>query len=197
MLEDFWMPRREGSTGTEIDTLPGGQNLGEMEDVEYFQKKLYRSLNVPFSRWNQPENGFNMGKAAEITRDELKFTKFIYRIRRRFGDIFHQILSKQLILKNIIRDEAEWEQIKNGIYYQFASDSYFTESKEQEILKERLDILNTMDNYVGTYFSKEYIRKHVLKQSDEEINRLNSEMKSDAPVQNDDDDDDSDSWNNN
>lgn len=177
MLEDFWMPRREGSTGTEIDTLPGGENLGEMEDVEYFQKKLYRSLNVPFSRWSQPENGFNMGKAAEITRDELKFTKFILRLRRRFANIFDQILGRQLILKNVVRNEDEWNTIKNNIYYEFASDSYFAESKENEILQDRLDLLNNINEYVGVYYSKNWVSRKILRQSDEEIKEMKAEIK--------------------
>jgi hypothetical protein len=180
MLEDFWMPRREGARGTEVDTLTSGSNLGEMTDVEYFQKKLWQALNVPLSRM-LPESGFNMGRAAEITRDEVKFYKFIDRLRNRFSILFLNLLKTQLLLKGIISEE-DWHIINQDVSFTFNRDSYFDELKEAEILKERMDILATVDPFVGRYFSEEYIRKYLLKQSDQEIIRMNIEMNNEAQI---------------
>ena len=176
MLEDFWLPRREGGRGTEISTLPGGQNLGELEDVKYFQKKLYRALNVPESRIEAAESSFNLGRSAEITRDEVKFQKFITRLRKRFSDMFNDLLKTQLVLKGIIQLE-EWEDIKEHIQYDFIADNYFSELKEKEILNERLALLQQMDPLAGRYFSLDYLRRQVLKQTDEEIKEIDAQMK--------------------
>jgi len=167
MLEDFWLPRREGGRGTEITTLPGGQNLGELTDVEYFQKKLYRSLNVPESRIAS-DGGFNLGRSSEILRDELKFSKFVGRLRKRFANLFGDMLRTQLILKNIITPE-DWDQINDHIQYDFLYDNQFAELKESEMLSERLGLVATMEPYIGKYFSVEYARKRVLRQTDQEI----------------------------
>ena len=167
MLEDFWLPRREGGRGTEITTLPGGQNLGELTDVEYFQKKLYRSLNVPESRIAN-DGGFNLGRSSEILRDELKFSKFVGRLRKRFANIFGDMLRTQLILKNIITPE-DWDQINDHIQYDFLYDNQFAELKESEMLNERLGLVATMEPYIGKYFSVEYVRKKILRQTDQEI----------------------------
>ena len=167
MLEDFWLPRREGGRGTEITTLPGGQNLGELTDVEYFQKKLYRSLNVPESRIAN-DGGFNLGRSSEILRDELKFSKFVGRLRKRFANLFGDMLRTQLILKNIITPE-DWDQINDHIQYDFLYDNQFAELKESEMLSERLGLVATMEPYIGKYFSVEYVRKRVLRQTDQEI----------------------------
>ena len=175
MLEDFWMPRREGGRGTEISTLDGGQNLGEMEDVEYFKKKLYRSLNIPATRL-EADNGFNMGRSAEITRDELKFFKFIERLRNKFAEVFLNALRVQLIVKGIITKD-DWNKIVQDIGFVWTQDSYFTELKENEVLKERLDALQTMDDYIGKYYSIEYIRKNVLRQTEEDIKTIDAQIK--------------------
>ena len=169
-------PRREGGRGTEISTLPGGQNLGELEDVKYFQKKLYRALNVPESRIEAAESSFNLGRSAEITRDEVKFQKFITRLRKRFSDMFNDLLKTQLVLKGIIQLE-EWEDIKEHIQYDFIADNYFSELKEKEILNERLALLQQMDPLAGRYFSLDYLRRQVLKQTDEEIKEIDAQMK--------------------
>jgi len=174
MLEDFWLPRREGGRGTEISTLPGGQNLGEIDDIKYFQNKLYRSLNVPVSRL-EAESSFSLGRSNEITRDELKFSKFVQRIRKRFTELFNDILKTQLVLKGIINEE-DWAYIKENIQYNYVQDGYFTELKNTEILKERLEILQTVESYVGSYFSKEWVRKNVLKMSDNEINVIDDQI---------------------
>jgi len=174
MLEDFWLPRKEGGRGTEIQTLPGGQNLGQIEDVDYFQRKLYQSLNVPMSRLEQ-SGGMNFGKSAEITRDELKFTKFIGKLRRRFSCTFDDILKTQLVLKGVIT-EADWEDIKEQLQYNFASDVYYTESKEQEILRSRVEVLNGVAPYMGTLFSKSYVQKKILKLTDDEIADIDEEI---------------------
>ena len=169
MLEDFWMPRREGGKGTEITTLPGGANLGQMDDVLYFQKKLYKSLNVPSSRLETDQNGFNMGRQAEITRDELKFFRFIERLRKKFSELFMELLKTQLILKGVITKD-DWEYLQNSIRFEYRKDSYFTEAKENEILTNRLNLVNSADPYLGKYFSKKYIQKSILRMSDDEIN---------------------------
>jgi len=174
MLEDFWLPRREGGKGTEITTLPAGQNLGEIDDVLYFQKKLFKSLNVPISRL-EADNGFSLGRASEITRDEVKFAKFVSRLRLRFSHLFDRLLETQLLLKGVCT-RSEWAQMKEEISYDFVSDAHFSELKDVEIMKERLGILEVIDPYVGKYFSKEYIRRKVLRQSEEEIKELDKEM---------------------
>ena len=174
MLEDFWLPRREGAKGTEVSTLAGGQNLGEITDVKYFQKKLFQSLNVPISRLDS-ENGFNMGKAAEITRDELKFTKFVQRLRKRFTQVFNDILKTQLVLKGIITIE-DWISIKEHIQYTYLKDGYFAELKNAEILKERIGLANEITPYVGKYYSVEFVRKNILQQSDEDIIEIDNQI---------------------
>ena len=179
MLEDFWLPRREGSSGTSIDTLPAGQNLGQIEDVEYFQKKLYQALNVPVSRLQQ-QAGLNFGRSAEINRDELKFTKFVSRLRRKFGVMFDDLLKTQLILKNIITEE-DWTDIKDDLLYKFAQDAYYTESKNQEILRSRVEVLNGMASYIGTLFSKSYVQREVLMLTDEEIEQIENDLKLEQP----------------
>jgi len=167
MLEDFWLPRREGGRGTEISTLPGGQNLGEITDIEYFKKKLYRSLNVPPSRMDG-EGGFNLGRSSEILRDELKFTKFVARLRKRFSYMFHDMLRTQLILKNIITPE-DWEIMSEHIQYDFLYDNHFSELKDTELLNERLNMVAAAEPYIGKYFSQDYVRRKILRQTDEEI----------------------------
>ena len=175
MLEDFWLPRREGGRGTEISTLPGGQNLGELEDVKYFQKKLYRALNVPESRL-ESDNSFNIGRSAEITRDEVKFQKFIVRLRKRFSDLFNDLLKTQLVLKGVITLE-DWDVMKEHIQYDYVADNYFSELKQQEILNERLALLQQMDPYAGKYFSLEYLRRQILRQTEAEFNEIDKQMK--------------------
>ena len=174
MLEDFWLPRREGGRGTEISTLPGGQNLGELEDVKYFQKKLYRALNVPESRL-ESESSFNIGRSAEITRDEVKFQKFIVRLRKKFTDLFNDILKTQLILKGVISLD-EWDEFKEHIQYNFIADNYFSEMKEKEVMNERMALLAQMDPFVGKYFSVEYMRRYILKQTDAEFGEIDEQM---------------------
>lgn len=174
MLEDFWMPRREGGRGTEIQTLDGGQNLGEMEDVLYLQKKLYRALNVPISRL-EAETGFNMGRSAEITRDEVKFYKFVERLRLRFTSLLLDLIKTQVILKGIMTED-EWNKIQQDVAFKFNKDSYFNELKENDILRDRLDMLNNLAGVVGRYYSEEYIRKNILKQTDEEIIEINAQI---------------------
>ena len=174
MLEDFWLPRREGGRGTEISTLPGGQNLGELEDVKYFQKKLYRALNVPESRL-ESESSFNIGRSAEITRDEVKFQKFIVRLRKKFTDLFNDILKTQLILKGVITID-EWDEFKEHIQYNFIADNYFSEMKEKEVMNERMALLAQMDPFVGKYFSVEYMRRYILKQTDAEFGEIDEQM---------------------
>ena len=175
MLEDFWLPRREGGRGTEITTLPGGQNLGELEDVKYFQKKLYKSLNVPNSRL-ETETTFNIGRAAEITRDEVKFQKFVARLRKRFSELFTDLLKTQLILKGILTLE-DWEDMKEHVQFDYIADNYFTELKEIEIRNERMNEVANMDPYVGKYFSADYIRRQVLKHTDVEIKEIDKQIK--------------------
>jgi len=167
MMEDFWLPRREGGRGTEISTLPGGQNLGELTDVEYFQKKLFRSLNVPESRMADNAS-FSLGRSSEVLRDELKFSKFVGRMRKRFSNLFHDILRTQLILKNIVTPE-EWEQMSDHIQYDYLYDNHFAELKEAELMQERLGLVATADPYIGKYYSVDYIRRKILRQTDQEI----------------------------
>ena len=174
MLEDFWLPRREGGRGTEITTLPGGQNLGELEDVKYFQKKLYRSLNVPESRL-ESDSSFNVGRSAEITRDEVKFQKFVVRLRKKFADVFNDLLRTQLILKGVFTPD-EWDDAKEHIQYDFIADNYFSELKEQEIMNARMALLQQMDPFVGRYFSLEYMRRQILKQPDNLFKEIDKEM---------------------
>jgi hypothetical protein len=175
MLEDFWLPRREGGRGTEISTLPGGQNLGEITDIEYFKKKLYRSLNVPPSRMDG-EGGFNLGRSSEILRDEVKFSKFVARLRKRFSYMFHDMLRTQLILKNIITPE-DWEIMSEHIQYDFLYDNHFAELKDAELLNERLNMVQIAEPYVGKYFSQDYLRRKILRQTDEEILEQDKIMK--------------------
>ena len=167
MLEDFWLPRREGGRGTEISTLPGGQNLGEITDIKYFQEKLYRSLNVPTTRIGG-EGGFNLGRSSEILRDELKFSKFVGRLRKRFSNMFNDMLKTQLILKNIITPE-DWEVMSDHIQYDFLYDNHFAELKEAELLTERLNMVATAEPYIGKYYSQDYVRRKILRQTDQEI----------------------------
>ena len=167
MMEDFWFPRREGGKGTQVDTLQGGQNLGEMEDVLYFEKKLYRALNVPLSRI-ETDTGFNMGRASEISRDELNFQKFIDRLRNKFNVMFLNALRVQLVLTGVIT-EKEWYSMVQDIRFEYVSDSYFTESKDYEILQERLNILSSINDSIGEYYSREWVRKNILRQTEKEI----------------------------
>jgi hypothetical protein len=176
MLEDFWLPRREGGKGTEITTLPGGQNLGEIEDILFFQKKLFKSLNVPMSRL-ETESGFNIGRATEISREEVKFQKFIDSLRRRFSYLLIESLRIQLILKNVTNEEDWDDSIKENISVTFARDNYFTELKEFEIFKERMDILGVVSSHVGKYYSEQWVRKNILRQTDEDIERMDMEIK--------------------
>ena len=174
MMEDFWLPRREGGRGTEITTLPGGQNLGELADIEYFQKKLYRALGVPESRI-AADGGFNLGRSSEILRDELKFAKFVGRLRKRFAQMFNDMLRTQLILKNIVTPE-DWEIMSDHIQYDFLYDNQFAELKESEMLQGRLGNLATIEPYIGKYFSTEYVRKKILRQTDAEINEIDMQI---------------------
>tara|TARA_B100001250_G_scaffold392232_1_gene393874 strand:- start:211 stop:1815 length:1605 start_codon:yes stop_codon:yes gene_type:complete len=174
LLEDFWLPRREGGRGTEIQTLPGGENLGQIDDIVYFQKRMYRALKVPINRI-EPEQQFSLGRSTEISRDELKFQKFIDRLRRKFADLFTGILKTQLILKGIITEE-DWDKIKNDIVVDFIRDNHFTELKDSELLRERVQTLDLLQNYVGEFFSKEWIFKNVLTLDDEEIKRMKKEI---------------------
>ncbi len=174
MLEDYWLPRREGGKGTEITSLPGGTNLGEIEDVLYFKKKLYESLNVPISRM-ESETQFNVGRASEITRDEVKFSKFIARLRNRFSELFNILLERQLLLKGVITKE-EWKELKANIHYDFLRDNHFTELKDAEILRDRISLLRDMDEFVGKYYSTEWVRKNVLHQTDEDIKEIDKQI---------------------
>lgn len=175
MLEDFWLPRREGGRGTEITTLPGGQNLGEMDDVDYFRRKLYKSLNVPTSRM-EAENQFNLGRASEITRDELKFNKFIQRLRNRFNTLFNDLLEIHLALMGVTT-RKEWQEIKQHVYYDYVEDNHFSELKQTEVLTERLRLLGDIDSYVGKYFSEAWVRKNVIRMTEEEIEQTDDEIK--------------------
>jgi len=178
MLEDFWLPRREGGRGTEITTLPGGQNLGELKDVEYFKKKLYNSLNLPPSRLTDDNKGFNLGKTTEVLRDELKFTKFIGRLRKRFSEMFQDMLKTQLILKGVIAPE-DWEDMKEHMQYDFLFDNHFNELKNIEMMNQRMMTVTQMDPFVGKYFSVEYVRKEILGQTNKDMREIDKQMKGD------------------
>ena len=175
MLEDFWLPSREGGRGTSIETLPGGQNLGEIGDLDYFQRKLYRALNVPVSRL-EASQGFNMGRSAEISRDEVKFTKFVQRLRNKFTELFNDILRTQLVLKAVIAEE-DWHTIREHLQYDFLQDGYFAELKQSEILRERIQLANEMQGYIGKFYSVEYLRKNVLKQNEREMEDIDRQIK--------------------
>jgi hypothetical protein len=174
MLEDFWLPRRENGKGTEISTLPGGENLGQIDDIIYFQKRLYRALNVPVNRLEQ-EAQFSLGRSTEISRDEVKFQKFIDRLRRRFSQMFLHILRKQLLLKGIIT-EQDWEEWKDDIFIDFIKDNYFTELKDMEILRERIGLMNEVTQYVGDYFSKDWVMRNVLQFTDDDIENMQKDI---------------------
>jgi len=175
MLEDFWLPSREGGRGTDITTLPGGQNLGEIADIEYFRSKLYRSLNVPASRL-EANNGFNLGRASEITRDELKFTKFVQRLRKKFTELFNDLLRTQLVLKGVINEE-DWISVRDSINYDFLQDGHFAELKNTEMMRERLQLANEMRDYIGKFYSVEFVRKNVLKQNAREREDIDKQIK--------------------
>ena len=181
MLEDFWIPRREGGRGTEITTLSGGQNLGQMEDVDYLLRKLYRALNVPLTRM-EVQTGFNLGRSSEITRDEVKFFKFIERLQNKFSSLFMDLLRKQCILRGVMTQE-DWDKNYQDMKIMFSKDSYFTDLKENEIMRERVDMLNTLGNYNGTFFSTKYIRKNILRQTDDEIAKMDQEIEVDRQKQ--------------
>lgn len=194
MMEDFWLPRREGGRGTEITTLPGGQNLGEMDDVDYFRRKLYKSLNVPITRM-ESEGQFNLGRTSEVTRDELKFTRFIERLRARFTHLFDNLLEIQLVLKGVI-NRKQWKELRDNLYYDFPHDSYFTELKNAEVLTERLRLMGEVEQYVGKFYSLDWVRKNVLQMSEEEIRDMDKAIKreesdEDSPMNDDGIEDDS------
>ena len=176
MLEDYWLPRREGNRGTEITTLPAGQNLGELSDVNYFQRKLYQALNVPISRLEPSSAGFNLGRSAEISRDEVKFTKFVGRLRKRFSQLFAKALEKQLILKGIV-SESDWPSIQNAISFDFTIDNHFEEFKESEILQNRIQLLQQVEPYIGKFYSDLWVRKNILKQTEDDIKQMMEEIK--------------------
>ena len=178
VLEDYWLPRREGSRGTEITTLPGGQAMSQIEDVDYFKKKLYNALNVPISRLTSESTGFNMGRSVEITREEVKFYKFIDRLRHHFSKLFSDMLRVQLLLKGVITEE-DWRQLRGDIKYVFNTDNYFWDLKESEILAERLKMISFVDPYVGKYFSTNYIRRNILRQTEEDVRVMDKEMEVD------------------
>ena len=178
MLEDFWLPRREGGRGTEITTLPGGSNLGEIDDITYFQRKLYRSLNVPISRM-EAEQGFSLGRSTEITRDELKFTKFVQRLRKKFTPLFTDILKTQLVLKGVITLE-DWDNMKEHIQYDFLQDGHFAELKRAELLENQISSLSSIENYIGTFYSKKWVQKNVLNMTDAEIDEMQREINKEA-----------------
>jgi hypothetical protein len=181
MLEDFWLPRREGGKGTEITTLPGGQNLGELEDVKYFEKKLYKSLCVPISRLNPETAGFTLGRSQEITRDELKFSKFVERLRTKFSDVFTQALRAQCVLKGICTAE-EWDIFKENIHYDYIKDNNFSEMKESELMTNRLQLLASVDPYTGRYFSSAWIQRNVLRLNDDQIKEMAKEIDAEKAV---------------
>jgi hypothetical protein len=178
MMEDFFLPRREGGRGTEISTLPGGDNLGQIDDIIYFQKKLYRALNVPINRLEQ-EAQFSLGRSTEISRDEVKFKKFIDRLRKRFSDLFMQSLKTQLLLKKIITTQ-DWDAWKEEIVFDFIEDNYFSELKESEMIRERFEMLASLDEYVGKYVSNEWVRKQILRQSEDEIEEIDKQIEKES-----------------
>ena len=186
MLEDYWLPRREGGKGTEITTLPGGQNLGEMDDVLYFRKKLYEALNVPTGRL-ESEGQFNLGRSSEITRDELKFSKFVNRLRIQFSDLFLQLLEKQVLLKGVMT-RKEWEDIKEDIYFDFLEDNHFTELKDAEIMQNRLGLLRDLDEYVGKYYSVKWVRENVLHQTEDDMKEIDKEIEAEKDMYDEPDD---------
>jgi hypothetical protein len=188
MMEDFFLPRREGGRGTEISTLPGGENLGQIDDIIYFQKRLYKSLNVPISRLEQ-EQQFTIGRSTEISRDEIKFKKFIDRLRKRFTDMFNQLLKTQLILKGIITS-ADWNEWKTYIAYDFIEDNYFAELKESEMMRERFEMLGTVDEYAGKYVSVEWIAKNVLKMDDDSMKEMEGQIAAEKEAMGGDEDED-------
>jgi hypothetical protein len=190
MTDDFWLPRREGGRGTEITTLPGGQNLGELDDVLYFQKRLYKALNVPMSRM-ESDAGFSLGRASEISRDEIKFSKFIARLRARFSTLFDRLLEKQLILKGVIAPE-DWNKIQSNLRYDFMSDNHFEELKTSEILRERLGLLRDIDEYTGKYYSTDWVRKNVLYMNEDEIEKMGQDIEDEEKAADDGEDSDSD-----
>jgi hypothetical protein len=181
MLEDFWMPRSEGGKGTEIDTLPGAENLSQIDDIIYFQKKLYQSLNVPITRLNPDQSMQIFGRASEVSRDELKFSKFISRLRKRFSELFSDLLKTNLILKGVITEE-DWADIESKLRYNFMQDEYYSEIKETEILRNRIDMLNQIQPYVGVFFSQEYVQKKVLRMSDEDIEETKEQIAEEEPL---------------
>jgi hypothetical protein len=181
MLEDFWLPRREGGRGTEITTLPGGDNLSQIEDVIFFQKKLYRSLNVPVNRL-ESETGFNIGRASEISREEVKFQKFINRLRKKFSMLFIEALRVQLILKGVCTAD-DWETIREGISVDYIEDNYFSELKDFEIMKERIGMLDTISSHIGKYYSDKWVRSNILNQSEADIERMNAEISEEKPAE--------------
>jgi hypothetical protein len=181
LLEDFWLPRREGGKGTEIGTLPGGENLGQIDDILYFQKRLYKALNVPLNRLAE-EQPFSLGRTTEISRDELKFQKFIDRLRTKFSSLFKDILKIQLILKGVIMPE-DWDWMQNDINVDYVRDNHFSELKEMEVMRERIDTLNTVSNYVGVFFSKSWAMKNILQMNDEDIQQMAAEMQAEMPAQ--------------
>lgn len=187
MMEDFWLPRREGGRGTEISTLPGGQNLGEIEDIIYFQKKLYKSLNVPVGRL-ESDSQFSLGRSSEISRDEVKFQRFLDRIRSKFSDVFLQALRTQLILKGIITRE-DWAGLHNQLVVDFTEDTYFSELKEAEMIRERINTLREVDEYVGKYYSVAYVRKHILNQNDDEIETIDQQIEDEKEQYGDEEED--------
>ena len=182
MLEDYWLPRREGGRGTEITTLPGGENLGQLDDVDYFQKKLYKAMHVPVSRL-EADSGFSLGRESEITRDELLFSKFVAKLQIRFSSLFQDVMEKQLILKNVMTS-AEWSKIRDKIQYNFTSDHFYTELKQQEIMTARMTLARDMEDFVGKYYSKEWFRTNILRQNEEEAQledeRIESELESES-----------------
>jgi len=186
MLEDFWLPRREGGRGTEITSLPGGENLGQIDDVSYFQRKLYKALNVPIQRLEQEPAQFSLGRSSEITRDELKFQKFLGRLRKKFGTLFIDLLKTQLILKGVVTED-EWKDFSQEINIDYLKDTHFSELKESEILRERLGTLRELDEYVGKYYSKEWVRKNVLQQTDEDIEEIDKQMEEEGPEEGEED----------
>ena len=182
MLEDFWLPRREGGKGTEITTLPAGQNLGEMEDVKYFQKKLLNALNVPVSRLEPNDGGLmGLGRSTEVTRDEVKFAKFVQRLRNKFSQLFDHALKIQCVLKGICSSE-EWDEFREEIYYDYIKDNNFTELRDAELLRERVNTATMMEPFIGRYFSSTWVKKNVLQMTDEEIQKMQKEIEEEGPV---------------